>query len=277
MATFYETVTAAVADITARGFDDPERMAYWSNEIRRAAEATMMSREAMEQTLRESFQAIYRKMVERGEILRRHPGLSRFTLEHVAPKLHAELQRRIFASADLIKLNRQQAIAKTLQRFSGWASSVPKGGAEKTTDKRDVKDDIRKSLAQLPFEERRVIIDQGHKFTASLSETLARSSNALAMIWHSHWRQAGYNYRKDHKERDEKIYAIKGNWALEKGLMKPGPAGYYDDVTKVGEEPFCRCFAQWVYALRDLPEDMLTAKGKTGLAEARKALAAPAV
>lgn len=274
MATFYETLTAAVADITANGFDSPERMEFWSNEIRRAAEATMMSRPAMEQMLRESFQSIYRKLVERGEILKRHPGMSRFTLENLAPRLHAELQRRVFASADLIKLNRKQAIDKTIQRFSGWASSVPKGGAPKTTDKQDVKDDIRKSLAQLPFEERRVVIDQGHKFTASLSETIARGGNALAMIWHSHWRQAGYNYRKDHKERDQKVFALKGNWAIEGGLMKAGPAGYYDDITKVGEEPFCRCYAQWIYALRDLPDDMLTAKGKEGLIAAQKAIAA---
>ena len=35
--------------------------------------------------------------------------------------------------------------------------------------------------------------------------------------------------------------------------MRVGEAGYYDGVTAVAEEPFCRCFMTWLYALRALP------------------------
>ena len=124
-------------------------------------------------------------------------------------------------------------------------------------------------LGGLAFEERRVLIDQGHKLTAAISQTVAVGAGAIAGTWRSHYRQPGYDYREDHKERDGLLYTLRGNWALEKGLMKPGPAGYYEDVTAVGEEVFCRCWMVWFYNLSSLPPDMLTAKGKSELARVR--------
>jgi len=45
--------------------------------------------------------------------------------------------------------------------------------------------------------------------------------------------------------------------------MKAGPAGYLDEITQPGEEPFCRCFVRYIYNIRNLPDDMLTQKGKS--------------
>lgn len=269
---FYDVLTAAVNDLAENGYDSAERVAHWMRLIREAAEQTMRAPHVMEQMLREALAKVYQKLVDKGQILALHPGVQRFTLERVKPQLRAELDRRILASASLISQNRTQAVEKTLQRFSGWSTSIPAGGAA-PGQKTEAKANIRKALVQLPFEERRVLIDQGHKLRASLSEILAKDSNAIAMIWHSHWRQANYNYREDHKERDQHVYLMRDNWASEKGFVKPGPDGYYDKITSVGEEPFCRCYAQWVYSLRDLPADMLTVKGKTVLEAARSQIA----
>ena len=49
--------------------------------------------------------------------------------------------------------------------------------------------------------------------------------------------------------------------------MRKGPAGYTDDVTKPGEEVYCRCYYIWVYAIRELPQEMLTQKGRRALVE----------
>jgi len=260
---FYETITAAVADITDRGYD-PIRVDEWLLRIEQAAKQSLTPPDVMEATLRRSLEGLYKRYVERAGLLKLNPGVSRFTLDQLKPKLRVELDRRIMASAQLIKMNREAAIQKTLQRFSGWSTSVPEGGS-KVIDKNDVKGDIKKSLKSLPFEERRVIIDQGHKFVAALSETLAVDGGAIAGIWHSNWKQRNYNYRKDHKERDGKVYTMRGNWAQERGLMKCGPAGYTDEITQPGEEVFCRCFYQWIYSLRDLPDDMLTKKSDAAL------------
>jgi hypothetical protein len=270
MKSFYETITAAVADIVEHGYDSSDRVAFWMEQLREAARRDMISEARMAELLQGTLSGIYRRLVENGLILKRHPGVGRFTLERVKPQLRLELDRRVLASANLIKLNRAASIEKTLQRFSGWATSVPKGGTE-AAQRQKVKDQIRKPLASLPFEERRVLTDQGHKFVAALSETLAVGGNAIAAIWHSHWRQPGYDFRPDHKERDGQVYLIRDSWAQQRGLVKPGPAGYVDQSTHPGEEVFCRCNHTYVYNLSSLPEDMLTAKGKAELKNIRVA------
>lgn len=270
--TLTQTITAAVADLTEHGFDSEERVERWMKQIKAAADRSLTPQFKLDKLLRETMAAMYRRLVDNGGALRWHGGVSAFTLEQVKPKLRDELARRIMTSASLIKLNREQSIAKTLQRFQGWATSVPVGGS-KTTDKPEVKYDIGKSLKQLPFEERRVIIDQGHKLTASINDVIAKDGGAIAMRWHSHWREANYNYRKDHKERDTAVYLIRDSWAHKKGLVKPGPAGYLDQITQPAEEPFCRCFGSYIYSPRKLPEDMVTQKGRDEM-EAAKAKAA---
>lgn len=269
---YYEVLTEAINDMVENGFDSMERVQYWTMRLRQSISASLIPHSQMEEALRVALQTVYRRMVEQGGIVKFHPGVGRFTLEKVRPQLRAELDRRIMASANLIKLNRARAVEQTLQRFEGWATSIPKGGTD-AAKKSQVKAEQRKALVQLPFEERRVIIDQSHKLTASISETLAKDGNALAALWHSHYRQPGYDYRVHHKERDGQVYLMRDTWALNDGLIKPGPAGYYDGITAAGEEVYCRCYIQWLYNLRDLPEEMLTAKGKAKLAEVQRMLA----
>jgi len=264
----YQVITAAVRDLEAHGYDSIERVARWSALIREAAEKELVPPSVLAATLRDSLGDKYRSLVEGEGLAKKHKGIERFTLDRIKPKLRAELDRRIMASAEIVKLNREQAIEKTLQRFRGWATSIPIGGSG-AVDTNPVKANIRKSMAQLPFEERRVLIDQGHKLVAAINNIVATDGGAIAMVWESHWRQAGYNYRKDHKDRDGMTYAIRGCWAMGNGLMKKGPAGYLDEITQVGEEPFCRCSGKYIYSLRDLPEDMITAKGAESMAAAR--------
>lgn len=273
MATFFETVTAAIKDFTENGFDSVERLTYWTDLIRKSAVETMTPESVLNEELTRVLTGTYKRLIDDGQILKTHLGVSRFTVDRLKPKLRTELDRRLMVSRNLIKLNRQQMIEKTTQRFSGWASSVPAGGS-RAVDVKDTKDNIRKALTSLPFEERRVAIDQSHKFTAALSEIVAVDGGAIAMRWNSRWRSPGYQYRKDHKERDQKVYLLRASWAKDKGLVKPGPDGYYDDITKVGEEVYCSCFATWIHNIRDLPEDMITQKGKDELAAVRAKIAA---
>ena len=270
--TFYETLTAAVSDIVDHGFDSVERVERWVERIRKAAVREMVPPAHLEQMLTQTFRSIYHRLVTKKGMFQRHKGVGRFTLMQVAPKLRSELDRRIMASAGLIKLNREQVMAKTLQRFSGWATSIPAGGTE-AAKKNEVKANIKKALGSHTYEERRVLIDQGHKFASSLNSILATEGNAIAAEWHSHFRQVGYDYREDHKDRDYretgKVYVVRGNWAMAQGLMKVGSAGYTDEITNPGEEVGCRCAFVFVYNLRDLPPDMLTVKGKAELQKLR--------
>jgi hypothetical protein len=267
--TFYQILTAAVADFAAHGYDSQQRLEDWAGRLRSAALRERIPEVQVEAALRISMGQIYRRLVDNGGLLRRHSGVGRFTLERVKPKLRAELERRIRSSADLIKLDRAAAIERTIQRFSGWASSIPLGGS-RSVERQLVKSDVTKSLASLPFVERRVAIDQGHKFQANLSEILAVDGGALAGEWHSHFRQANYNFREEHKARDGKFYCVRGNWAIERGLMNKG-GGYVDEFSRPGEEVFCRCYFRWVHALSRLPPEMVTEKGRVELARVKAA------
>jgi hypothetical protein len=269
---FLDVIARAVTDIAEHGYDSPERVKYWVDQLKRSAEGAARPEHELQRMLVDALMSDYRRLVDRGDLLKRHTGVARFTIDRLRPHLRAELDRRILASADLIRRNREAAIAKTLQRFSAWSTSIPKGGTD-ALKRAEVKASMRKSLASLPFEERRVIIDQGHKLRSSLSEIIAVDGGAIAARWRSRWRQAGYNYRQDHKDRDDRVYAVRGSWALERGFAKVGPAGYTDDITKPGEEPFCRCYYQYLYNLRDLPDEMVTKRGRDALEEMRQSRA----
>ncbi len=257
-ASYNEVLTAAVQDFREHGYDSQQRLDFWMYELAEAAERSLVPESVLDQNIKSILKAKFERAVTKGGILKYHPGVKKYDLERIAPHLRGELDQRIVASAQLIKLNREEMIQRTLRRFSGWSTSIPVGGSD-TESPLDIKKGMK--LADMSFLERRVMIDQGHKMIASLNQIVAKDNNALAVIWHSHWRDPSYNYRPDHKDRDEKVYAIKDNWAIQKGLMKRGKNPYYDDITQVGQEVYCRCFAQFVYSLNRLPDDMLTKAG----------------
>lgn len=265
---FQSVLTDAINFFVEHGFTSAESQIYWQRKIKEAAERTMQSTAQMEQALKDAMAAVYRKQIDKGEILKFHSGVKRFTLEMVRPALRAELDRRIMASANLIKLNKEQAVARTLQRFAGWSTSIPKGGTDQA-ERAKVKEEIRKPLAQLPYEIRRVNIDQGHKLVASLNDILAKDGGAIAAIW-EHVHQKGYDARPEHLARDGDVFLVKGSWAQDKGFVKPNKFGYTDDVDQPAEKINCRCRWRWIHSLGSVPSDMLTRKGELALAEARE-------
>lgn len=261
---FRDILLAAIRHFAESGYASPADLNEWLERLRMAAEREMPGADADRERMRREFAALFLRLTAERSMNKAVPGVSRYTLDRVGPELRAELDRRIIAATDLIRLNREAAVAKTLQRFSGWSTAIPKGGLS-DAEKRGAATDIGKSVAQVKFEARRVAIDQGHKLAANVTDIVARSDGAIAVIWHSRWRVPGYNYRPDHKERDGQVYLIRGSWALNQGLIKTGKAGYIEDITLFGQEPFCMCKGQYLTSLRRLPEDMLTRKGRAAL------------
>ncbi|MDA4238721.1 hypothetical protein NY697_18075 [Escherichia coli] len=267
MKTFTRAVREAVKFFLRNGYTSRQELEQWQAIIRQAAESE--TDDDYMSMVSDRLRKTYDLQVSKAGALERHKGLSRFTLNYMEPKLRSELDRRILASADLIKLNRTAAINKTVQRFSGWATSIPVqdyvGGGLSASSRSGIvanAQHIQKSAEQVDYEARRVMIDQSHKLIANIDNIIATSNNAIAAEWHSHWRQPGYDYREDHKERDKLVYLIRGNWAQKNGYVKAGPAGYLDEITQPGEEVFCRCYVTYLYNLRSIPEDMLTQKGR---------------
>lgn len=241
---FARVLADAIADITARGYESAEQIERWVNLLRTAAEWELGDEATIDRRMREAMGAIYTRLVDKGRVVQYVPEVSRYTLSMIRPQLRAELDRRILASADLIKLRRREAIEGTLARFRGWSTSIPPGG-EGVIDKREVRESVGKSVAQLKFERRRVEIDQGHKLTANIANIVAVDNGAIAAEWHSHVHQAGYNARKEHAARDLKVYAIRDSWAHKAGLLNKG-AGFTDEMTAPAQEVNCLPGGTWV-------------------------------
>lgn len=265
----YRVVTEAINDILEHGYDSPRRVQEWLEKIELAISRSLIPLEALDTNLRKLLAAVFSRTTRTDKLMRLHRGVSKYTLAQIQPKLRAELDKAILASADLIKLRREQAKAETLRRFAGWATSIPAGGTD-IADRAKVRKDVRKGIAGLSFVERRVVIDQGHKLSAAVNRIVAVDGGAIAFVWHSHWREIGYDYRPSHKKRDEKIYGLRGSWAHQNGYLKRGADGWYDEITAAAEEPFCRCYVTAVYTLGELAKvapGMLTEKGREKLRE----------
>jgi len=251
-----QILTAALRDLEIHGYDSPERIERWVRELTIAIERTGVINDIdLKQRIKASLMP---KMENAASNAFKGMGIKRFTKANIPPRLYNELDRRIIASASLIKLNRTTAVNDTLQRFIGWSTSIPAGGGI-VEGKAEVKQDIKKSLSQLDFVERRVIIDQTHKLIANVNNIVAVDNGAIAVEWNSHWRQKNYNYREDHKELDGKTFLIKDSWADKAGLVK---GDYYEDLADgFGQAVFCRCYGKYIFNIKRLPSELLTNKG----------------
>lgn len=271
---FYEVLSAAIKDLSEHGYDSAERVAMWIERIRIAARDSLVSEVVLEQKLRQHLAQVFDRTVNSGRLLKVHPGVSQYTLAAIKPKLRRELDRRILANASLIKLNRDKAIAETVQRFAGWATSIPIGGSD-ITNRKEENQKVRRGMAGLSYVERRCLTDQSHKLVASINDIVAKDGGAIAMKWH-HVAEGppAYQSRPEHVARNGKIYAIRDSWAMQKGFMKLGGHSYLDEITQPGEEVSCRCSGIYLYTVSQLPSDMITVKGKEAQLAARKTIAA---
>lgn len=261
---FYEVVSAAVADLIEHGFDSQERLDRWLVELRRAAVGALVPEAQINDYLRESLEKAFKRALSPAALAAKHKGISAFTLEQIAPKLRQALDQRILASANLIKLDRTASIERTLQRFAGWASSVPAGGSA-ITNKRETAESVWRSIAGLPFEERRVVIDQGHKLSSAINDIIATDGGAIAMQWQHIVPGPHYDSRPEHLARDGKVFLIRGSWAQKDGLVKLAGHQYLDQIDQPGEAVFCSCSGIYLYSLSALPPEMLTEKGYAAL------------
>ncbi len=259
--TFREVLADAIAELARTGYVSPDRVDYWAMALRNAAERDIGSEQVIDQNTARRLGAIYERLADRGKVADYVPGVSRYTIAQIKPQLRAELDRRIIASADLIKLNRREAIETTLSRFRGWSTSIPPGG-DGAIDKRATKTDIAKSVAHQSYRRRLVLNDQGHKLIANIADIVATDAGAIAGTWHDHGEHdKNYDARKQHMAWAKKTFLIRGSWADKMGLVQP-VHGYTDEIDRPGQPVNCRCWLEYVTSPRALSDQFLTAKGQ---------------
>ena len=257
---FYRTLAKALDEFSKFGYDSLDRLNYWLGQLRIAANHALPAQDQVRRQIRARLGQMFKNATSKTAFQRNHPALAQYALQRLGPRLAPLLERRILASADLITLHRDQSIEKVLQRFQGLVTSIPPGGT-RSIEYSEAKKAISKSLRQMTFEERRVVIDQGHKLVANVQQTIAEDNDAIGFRWR-HVHEVGYHGRPEHEARDGEFFPLRGNWAMRDGLMKKGQNPYMDEIDMVAQAPFCRCWAVWVYNIRDLPDECLTEKGR---------------
>jgi hypothetical protein len=150
---------------------------------------------------------------------------------------------------------------------------VPAGG---TKDK-DIKSQItgiKKELRYFAKWDRQFSTYKTMSFPCEIGYIFELEKNPLAAIWHYCQldEQGEYEKTYNHKQRANCVYAVRGNWAFEKGLMKAGDCGYIDEISRPTQEVGCMCSLQWVYSVERLPTNMLTAHGCAELARTQSVL-----
>jgi hypothetical protein len=147
-----------------------------------------------------------------------------------------------------------------------FLKQVPIGGSKDKAIKSRIAE-IKKELRPLAKWDRLFYIYKARSFPAEIEHIFVLAGNPLAAIWHYSDLDAQGEYRKtyNHQQRDGRVYAIRGNWAIEKGLMKVGAAGYLDEISRPSQELGCMCSLQWVTSVRRLPDDMITGNGRAEL------------
>lgn len=259
---FRSLLLEALRYFAETGYTSEAALQDWLIRLHAALDREMPTDAATRKALDVALSQVFNRDVQRGGVQKRVPGVTRYTLDRVAPSLRAELDRRIFAGVDLIRLNKRAATQKTLQRFSGWVSSVPAGGIAKP-DLREVATDILKPSKQVRFEARRVAIDQGAKLSQNVAKVVSIHAGAIAGIWHDRGQyDKSYDYRPDHLERSGKLFLVRDSWALEQGLIAKRGLKYMDEITEPAQEVYCSCWYEFVTSPKALPETMLTSKGR---------------
>lgn len=143
---------------------------------------------------------------------------------------------------------------------------VPSGGTKDKAIKARISK-IKRELRFLIKWNRLFYIYKNLSFYTEIEHIFALAQNPIAATWeYSNLDEQGeYKKTYDHQHRDGRVYAVRGSWAMENGLMKVGPAGYLDQISMPGQDIGCMCRLSWVCMVLDLPGDMITTKGNMKL------------
>lgn len=165
-------------------------------------------------------------------------------------------------------LSRLMTIFENVEQRAATAVTPPMGGS---IEPRSIAE-RRRALGNIGHPD---VLPPSPEFLSLARENAAAAfaSGAIAARWHSSKYYEPYGGH-DHPERDLKVYAIRGNWAMRKGFMRAGPDGYEDEITAPCEEPGCQCHYEFLFHLRDLPELMVTGEGRSELARVAATLGA---
>lgn len=208
-----------------------------------------------------------------------HRGLKGWKLADLRPKLEKELRARINFSKSLIQLTNAEHSKKINQRFIGWTSSKgedtsAKGLAEALK--------VGDTFAKARRHQKMVLGDQTRKMLNGFDNIVAEEHKAIAFIWKTRrdnrvvgnpsgkYPGNGTELHRDHYHRQDQLYFLHNTWAIKGKLIDTQHkqfkwADFEDGMP--GQPINCRCYANYIYDLEDIPTELLTAAGERYIEE----------
>jgi hypothetical protein len=276
---FFSALRDAIRHFAEHGYANVRHVEDWAHKLRLAADAEHDHQATYERVRRGMESQFERHMRSQGVAARKRPKIEPWTRERLMPEARDELENRIHAATDLIRLNRDEAVDRTVRRFKAWVSSVPAGGRVKP-DTKAAHASVGKEARDARFIERRVAIDQTAKMLANVSDIVATGNGAIGGFW-----DATFDIVRDHRTNHvgwhDLWFTAKDNWALKAGYVRspngmigdrfgPPSRPKADDNTVMPARAInCRCLLRYVYDLEDVPDDILTDKGHAALRAAK--------
>lgn len=171
------------------------------------------------------------------------------------PSLLATLTERCNGCIENYRKQSQLFCDRQIEKFQNlvfdFFRRVPAGGSKNKLLRSHISK-INKQLRTLSKWPELFYIYKQTSFPAELEHVFALDGGAIAAIWHYSQADEEGEFQKtyDHRQRDNREYAARDNWAIGKGLMQPGSNGYLDEITLPKQEVGCCCYRVFVYPAR---------------------------
>ena len=251
---FLKLLREAAKHFTQHGYTSQADINHWRVRLLTAAEQHLDPEDAHRRIGRTLSNAFYRA-IGAGRIAKKHGGVHRWSIERLEPKLKDELQRRIFASQELVEGDKRIALERIQNRFLGLATAGANPGEAQAAASA-----IGKAARDAKASARMVAVDQTKKMVTAMDEVIAEDGGSIGGVWNAMW-DIERKHRPEHAARHGKFYVRRASWADSQGLLKH-PNGYMDQEDMPGTLINCRCEYDYIYDLADVPDEFLTVKGR---------------
>lgn len=203
----------------------------------------------------------------------RNKGLKGYYINKLKPQFKDELINRINFSLSLIKTQDKKTMEQLSERFLNWLNNeTMQGNKESLAQTLSIHKTQQKNDKHYKF----ILKDQTQKMFTSFDNIIANEYKAIGFYWRTRRdkRVVGNPsglYPKvideeahgNHYKRAGKFYFYENTQYLKQGLFDKGKIEYAKFNDGMPGAPIgCRCYAENVYNIEDVPSEYLTKKGK---------------
>jgi hypothetical protein len=156
-------------------------------------------------------------------------------------------------------VERSNEINSRIEEFIAW-TQLDEG------TRKECLSDIRSTLKSINKWDKGFYVDRALDLIDEV-EVMAKIENGAIA---ARWSYSPYPGECGHEALNNKHFLIRDSWAINQGLIHPSNEKYFDEAPRQKEQWGCRCRFTFEFHIRQLPESMLTKKGKDSLFEGKQ-------